>query len=141
MKLTKYQAAFIDSHKIDTECKVCGSKKTPRSSFHDMPKIDDELLAQWLADETLVFLSEDEDLIMSSTSSDLLINAHKKASRKRALQLLNILLVKTSNATFVDDVEKQLAHDFVLEHQPRWKRASNSYTLKGVKKSLGIQHA
>ena len=136
INLTKYQAAFFDSLQVDTKCRACGSTKRSRSSFNDLPKIDDELLTQWLADEKLYFLSQDEDLLMTNISTNRIIQAIVRASPMRARTLFSVLCLKLDSDSFESKDERHATIIYLEENRTNWE---SLYIRKAVDEKLRQQ--
>lgn len=135
--LSKYEAVFFDSLRQQTQCKKCGSSRA-KSSFRTMPNIDKEILSAWIKNKNLFFSNQDENLIMASIPAVLIIEAHAEAASARKRQLLGALLVKLHDEVFSCPDERKSTVEFLMQHQPRWKKASVGYIVKGVRKKLDI---
>lgn len=134
--LTKYEAAFFPSLGLENKCINCGSTKS-KSSGWNQPDMDDELMMNWLENESLYIIEQDEDLMLMNISTQRLKNYINIAPPNRKALLFEALLVKLHDEEFSSKHERQETIDYLSSMQEQWENGHAwDYIKKGVEKKI-----
>ncbi|MEM7644823.1 MAG: hypothetical protein AAF366_20230 [Pseudomonadota bacterium] len=131
--LTKYEAAFLDSLKIDTSCPHCGG--SPSGSSYGLPDIDLELLEAWYR-EGLQFLDQDEEIIIAGTDLSV-FKAFIGTDPDRATAVAEALAIKFYDDDFETDDDREWTADWLIENQEVVTSKSEDYILKELDRRIG----